>query len=91
MLNKLLLITLLTCCVSSFNMTSDEYENIIKNLMDNVSTVYNSAYQFAVRNKDYHFEYATGIQDHIKGTKITNENAIGLGSMTKAFTVAGIA
>ena len=89
--NLYIYLMLLICSSTAFRMTADEYETIMMNLMDNVATVYNSAYQFAVRNEKYHFEYATGVQDHAKGTKLTNTDAIGLGSMTKAFTVAGIA
>lgn len=45
----------------AYKLTVDQYENIMKNLLDQTSSTYNNAYQVAVRNKDYHFEYSSGI------------------------------
>lgn len=62
MLPYLIVLVLLACNFSSaYHLTVDQYETIIMNLLDHTSTTYNNAYQLAVRNKDYRFEYSSGI------------------------------
>jgi len=71
-------------------MSKKHYETSIKNIMDYVSSTYNSAYQFAMLHADYEFVYSAGIYDHDKGTKVKDSDLIPLGSMTKAYTASGV-
>ena len=76
--------------VNGFSQSPDDYKSTITEMIDRYSNMTQSAYQFAVRHQDLNFTYASGIENHATGAKLTTESKVPYGSVTKAYTVMGI-
>ena len=58
--------------------------------MDEWSTTFNSAYQFAVKNDELEIALSSGVENHKTGSKMTNDKMLPLGSQAKAWTAMNV-
>ena len=68
-----------------------EYEHQVQKILDNYSEFYKSGFQFALIHEKHNFTFASGPNDlKDKKSKLTTEDRVGFGSLTKTYTAMGI-
>eukprot|EP00037_Helgoeca_nana_P017714 m.168436 g.168436 ORF g.168436 m.168436 type:complete len:501 (+) comp24113_c0_seq1:45-1547(+) len=70
--------------------TPTPIEQEIQAILDKKAVVWNTSFSVAVRSHAGLLRVAAGIEDHTKGTAMSTDTLIPMGSVTKPFTAAGI-
>ena len=87
---QITVIAFLVSLTFGFATTPDEYRQNVQTLMDDYTAKYNTAFQMAVVHESLNMTLVSGIQDFATGAKMTVDDKIPEGSVTKSYTVMAI-